>query len=346
MAHSHTDVERDIELPFEELEPCCQKEILSRRKEKEFQEKIRQFDRSNVRLDENKRVLRDVKNRKAWTCHCCQSSSDYDMLSSLKQKIKEEASLPFFDQSDCQEGSDSEDDLLEDDYISPAQQAILNMAAEKKSQMERLSSQGLALHLDESPEHFIALMKNPAPCCIVLHVYESNSISALVDMALERLASVYIGTFFRRILKSKLQYNHDNFFLDLMQYNGSCIVAVKDGRVIDVTNEISIQLSGHWPSDSVDNMDSQAVTTARNLIENRMLHLHVLSNEIKYAHSISDQCSDAEYEDSESYCDVAGCGRKFPHKHIASSSSGHSMSSSLLLSDSDGVLGSSYTNRI
>ena len=43
--NSHTGVERDIQLPYEELEPCCQKEILNNRREKEFQERIREQDR-------------------------------------------------------------------------------------------------------------------------------------------------------------------------------------------------------------------------------------------------------------------------------------------------------------
>jgi hypothetical protein len=46
----HSGVERDIQLPFEELEPCCQKEILSNKREKEFKEKIRAYDRSVIKL--------------------------------------------------------------------------------------------------------------------------------------------------------------------------------------------------------------------------------------------------------------------------------------------------------
>jgi len=42
----HAGVERDIQLPFEEMEPCCQKEILSQQREQEFKKKIRAYDRS------------------------------------------------------------------------------------------------------------------------------------------------------------------------------------------------------------------------------------------------------------------------------------------------------------
>lgn len=166
------------------------------------------------------------------SCDCCHTSSDYHLLSSLKQKLKDD--VDFRDEA---EENDSDDDFLDDDdYVSPAQRALMEQVAANALRLRDLGKQGLGAHLDESPEHLLQLISNPQVANIVLHVVDPSAPgSALVDVVLEELARSYPGTHFRRVSRVSLQRHPAEVFKCLWPAQ---VVAVKGGVVIDPSVDV------------------------------------------------------------------------------------------------------------
>lgn len=86
------------------------------------------------------------------------------------------------------------------------------------------------------------------------------------------------------------------------------------------------------------------MATAQSVLENHLSHLHVLSDtpdELLYQSNQTSSAQDvdleADYNEAEvSYCEVKGCGRMFPHKHISSEKDNNQTTSSLLLNETAG----------
>lgn len=70
----------------------------------------------------------------------------------------------------------------------------------------------------------------------------------------------------------------------------------------------------------MDEITAGTVSTAKSLIEQHLSHLHVLSEAVEHTHQDGGRGPQQSEEDDpeEVYCDVTGCGRTFPHKHISS----------------------------
>jgi hypothetical protein len=195
--------------------------------------------RSNIRLDEHKSVFRNPQASSYSSCDCCHSSNDYHLLSTLKQKLKDELNPP-----DATEDNDSDDDFLDDDdYVSPAQQALLEQVAANTLRLRDLSTLGLGTHLNESPEHFLQLYQNPQVANLVLHIVDaSDSGSALIDVILEDLAQQYSGTYFRRMSRASVESHPAELFRDLRL---SKIVSIKDSVVVDQSHDVLSQFFAH-----------------------------------------------------------------------------------------------------
>lgn len=142
------------------------------------------------------------------------------------------------------EDNDSDDDFLDgDDYVSPAQEALLQQVAHNSERLRHLATVGLGAHLDESPHHFLQLHQYSSIENIVLHIVDaSDPGSAVIDLALEELAQSYPGTYFRRISRASVLHHPAKLFRDI---NSSRIVSLKGGEVVNQSNDLLSRLFVH-----------------------------------------------------------------------------------------------------
>jgi len=294
-----------------------------------------------VRLDEVKSVFRSPGQGGAYSsCDCCHAPSDYHLLSSLKSKLKSDM---VESEVETSAANDSDDDFLDDDdYISPAQQALLEQVAANALRMRNLSAIGLGAHKSESPDHFLQLLKSTHITNMVLHIVNTNVAgSPLVDVIFEDLAQKYTGTYFRRIPRESILHHSANFFKDISSSGN--IVSIKNGLVVDQSSDILARFYDHHRISSIDDITAETIATAKGVLETYMMNLHVLSDttELVYRSDLSSGVNgvvaEEEEEVQEAYCGVKGCGRMFPHKHISSEqeSTGDHQTSSLLVNESN-----------
>lgn len=157
----------------------------------------------------------------------------------MKHKLKADTHSSNTDGDGEAEENDSDDDFLDDDdYMSPAQQKILEQVAENTLRLRDLATRGLGAHLNESPEHFLQLLQNPRVTNMVLHIVdESDCGSALVDVALEALAQQFSGTYFRRMARFDAQNHPSEFFRGI---SSSKLVSIKDNEVVDQSPDVMV----------------------------------------------------------------------------------------------------------
>ena len=184
-----------------------------------------------MRLDAQKSVFKIPEPVLNSSCHCCQTSKDYDLLAALKQKIKNETM-----KNDEVLENDSDDEFLdEDDYISPAQQALLEKVAAESHRLSELAAVGLGVHLTESPDHILQILKHPQVSNLVLHIMDTNDCtSALIDFVLEGIAQRYPGTFFRRVPRTLLSNHKFHFIKDLPSRR---LVCMRSGAIVDFSHD-------------------------------------------------------------------------------------------------------------
>lgn len=173
-------------------------------RERDFQERIRRFHSSNYKNFLQKSVFSKIQTLKR--CHCCQESSDYPLLSSIRQnknnknQQKGQEEEKEQEEPEEKEEEDEDDDDLDDDYISPIEIIRKEKYKTQLLKYENLQSLGFLLHLHESSSHLLTAIKDGISVPIVLHIcYPENLISASIDLNFEILSFKYCGTLFRRI---------------------------------------------------------------------------------------------------------------------------------------------------
>jgi hypothetical protein len=191
-----SSTERDICLGFEELEPCCQKEILMQRKEMEFRKRIKEFDRSCTRNSTRDEVF--AKMSTLAHCHCCLSSKDYPLLNSLR----DEQADPVQGTSDIAGNEEDDDDDLdfEDDYVSPADALRLEQVKTNVLRAENYQLLGYGIHVEDSVPHLISSLETVGTPMVIHLVDPRVKLCGFLDLALENIARKYMGCRFRRIM--------------------------------------------------------------------------------------------------------------------------------------------------
>jgi hypothetical protein len=194
-------------VPFEELDSCCQKEVLLQRREREFKERIQRTDRADVRKKLQKTVFQRIETLSR--CHCCHNSGDYPLLNSLRISLSVEYGngRGIVDEQEQEEreggddsGDDSEDDShWLDDYVSPSELIRKEQLKTELLRRENLQTLGFSVHLRESSHHLLQTLEHfPVP--LVVHIcFPDRTVSAALDLVLEQLASRYLGCLFRRV---------------------------------------------------------------------------------------------------------------------------------------------------
>ena len=192
---------------LDQLDPCCQKEIIQERQSNDIKKQLRKYDRSNTALDIKNNIFKfNADNLKLFSCQCCEIPSvDYKSLTKLKSmKYCEEITVIDKDK-DLDEDSNNEssdDDLDLDDFISEFE---INRKLEVQKNIEKMNCYkriGYGQHINESIEHLTVLVQSLP--FVIVHIYQDTYMDAQIDMFLEKLAQIHVGTIFRRIDSSTI----------------------------------------------------------------------------------------------------------------------------------------------
>jgi len=314
----------DDTLPFDELDPCCQKEILHKRKEKEIKSQLRHVDRSNQRYDAANSVFSKVSI--GWKCFCCQESKDYFALAQLKESLVEKGGHNEENKIDSRrsevdsdEEEDDDDDYLLNDLDIPltvSEMERIQGLQKRLADAETAKQYGLSIHSDDSLEHIQQFVQQSEHIPVVLHIYQPDKLgSAQIDYLLEnKLSGQYLGTRFRRIALTTLSMlpSIDNaqypwISEPLLSY-GQSIVCFMSGRVVNTFHTFE-----EWG----EHLDDLQRHLQRHLTQTHVLHedlpainlLHMLSND-------SQRGQEQQDEEEERFCEDLDCMKRYPHEHV------------------------------
>ena len=320
--------ERAFDLPFDELDPCCQKEIVNANHHERVGLQLRQHDRSQVRIDERMKAFNSLRQGFGCICgstNCIDASGDYPLLQLLRASKSEDAMFGQMESETTKEPetcSDSDDDSLLDglgtQFLTAEEQERLNEVSERLKVKEQAKKMGYAQHIMDNPIHLRALIDGKQ--LVVLHVCDINSIlCAGLDLALEKLASIYIGTMFRRILlspdtthflESELEKQSGALTSTMRLKEGlPSILCFKDGMICAIESF----LGQFGVEESICEAD----------LLRYLQNTHVLSADVaelsfeKVKGILEAEAAQEEEEPDESYCGHEGCARKYAHSHVS-----------------------------
>lgn len=307
------------ELPFDELDPCCQREILEQKHRNEVSSKLRNVDRSNVRYDAHASVFCGVNGANLWSCHCCSSRKDYDTLLKLRLRMnaEEEAENEMNKDSDAGSGAsddDSDDELLDFDIPLTGFEKERMMEMELRVQkLHTAKAFGLAQHLEDSLDHCMFYIDQKS-IPMVLHIFQPSSEQcAMIDWIIEtNLCEQFPGTRFRRLEYNSLLIRDERItsrrWDSKISVNGS-IICIRNGDIVTTTSNLD-QLG-------------EEETDIRNNLRRFLDQAHVLESDIPpvsllqlSSASLPSEEADDQRDDAR-YCDDPDCTKKYQHEHVA-----------------------------
>lgn len=180
----------------DQLDPCCMREMLDRKKANTLQSKLRRYDRSKIALDARSGVIKNLKAVNRHTCAECVNPKDYDLLVMVRNQAH------IISEVDEEEVVDSDNDSVFDDlddFVSDFELEMRSKIAQQQKEKEEFQhTYGFGAHRYDSVMHLQLSIQLGYP--VVLHICDPSSIScAYLDVALEKCASKYVGTKFRRL---------------------------------------------------------------------------------------------------------------------------------------------------
>lgn len=316
----------DDTLPFDELDPCCQKEILEERNRTAVSQRLRKYDKLNTRHDARNAVFGGLKKHKV--CPCCISQAvDYPLLARLRRDLKVDNKLLSEVNEDHHDSDDTDDDDDDElwaglglDALTPEEEERLLLMRERASILEAASLMGFAMHNEDSITHINDMIAEGR--CIVCHIVNVNSLAcAYVDHALEKLALRYLGTVFRRVnITEDTDEFKKNWNIRSEDGAEACLSVFNGGSLTACTYDFK-QFGEGNDSDSsefvfyleelekyLDNAGSLKISSGDTMIS------------LTGGQYLDEEGSDDEKP--ESYCDLIGCDRHFPHEHIGENGGG------------------------
>lgn len=298
------------EIAFEDLDTCCQKEVLSNRRHKEVTAKLRVGDRSQLRNDARDSVFTNLFTGSR--CGCCSTSKDYPMLALIRSKA---GKLDSVENEQADEHDESDSDLdLDDDYISPFELERRNEFERIQLVIKNAKDYGYAEHLDDSVDHILADVL--ADTSYVLHVYNpSELLCGELDYLLEKLSLKYLGTKFRRIAVS---FSQD--ILNKFQVVGvSSATLSHSGTLLSFHNKYLTASSTTFTEFS-DGHHIYEEDVVKFLHGGRALSTEVPQcfevNASSHGGLLNATITESAQEDEEVYCDDPDCTRKYKHEHV------------------------------
>lgn len=311
-------------LPYDELDPCCQREIDENTKYNEVTRYLREHDRSTARLDIKKRAVASLRSFK---CECCHNSKDYPILAKLRSLtvVKEATIITSDKENDSEEDSD-----IDSEFLTPYEIERMNQVKVQIERIEKAKLLGFATHIEDSIEHICRDLKSTSTP-IILHLYDpDSSLCGALDLTLETLAPRFIGSKFRRLAYAP--HLRENPSLQEYQKVFSNIDASNSQHALICFANKAISAYTYSYSEFCD-LNNDVVHSAD--LETFLDRAHVLASEVsaedmKYYRSVDELNEDDEEEsaaEKNRFCDDPDCTRFFPHEHIGSSSSGNGAAS-------------------
>jgi hypothetical protein len=226
--------EDNMALPFDELDPCCQKEIVNQNHHARVGAALRRTDRSEYRADARNKSFKtaaSLRKKLCLRCDFCEEASDYELLAQIRAKkaqvfgeeqelFEEEegndADKRIENEEDLQEakitinpsrnGGDQDTDTDDDDEFLLSCAEVMTPNAKLIMQARNFASQsvdfftdlGYGEHLEEGVMHLTQLLE--AKHHALVHMFDAKSLwSAHMDLCLENVARKHFGTMFRRV---------------------------------------------------------------------------------------------------------------------------------------------------
>ena len=325
-------IENDTDPYFDQLDPCCQREIEDRKKAATLKEQFRQVDRTYERFDAIQKTVDDLRSQAYKSCDHCYGDiqEDYEHLSILRNDnmycyFVDDNNNNYMnndrndDNDNDESDSDSEfDDLLLDYNIVETEYEI-NMkknAYEISKKREVLSKLGYETHHEESIEHLVDLIKTQISRWLIIHVYDPNLIScAKIDLYFEKLAIKYPATLFRRIRRNKIMNNtnSEEDIIDILGLNAcnntvpliGCFV---EGQLIQWKS-----LDDFFEDDYLEESNLTNYLNQSNVINTNVNMTLDWIRSIQNAAILPELINN---DDDDHFCDKPGCARNFPHEHV------------------------------
>ena len=345
--------------PFEFLDPCCQKEILNESHHKRVGSKLRESDRSQVRLDERDRVLGNVhvcqRHRHA-NCGCGDEARDYPLLSQFREARFTNAidiaieEFSHDSESDGEELDSDDEALLQglDESVGLTEDEQERMLASRQAADARARAlrMGYGVHIEATTDHILKTAGQYGET-VVCHIYQPTMARcALLDLALEQLASENLGTRFRRMqahqeVREPLEKLCRGVVANADSANGD--QRAEQGGDNANTRRVREALSSSKPLllcvrggavtvvetnlDQCGTADEMFLPDLRSYLDKA----HVLHNSTEDGMSVRDvgrlrqrmqqlqgDSSDSEADDrvEGEFCNLPGCSKRFHHSHV------------------------------
>jgi hypothetical protein len=338
---------------FDELDPCCQKEIDMNVKKERIRKELRKTDRSNKRFDMQTKVLNDLREFKNSGCSCCRNPDtvkDYPLLAKLRnsklmvqEDFEENKGSEVADSDQSDDEYDEYDELLNDNSLTAYDNERLEDLRTKQLQLKRVAVFGLGKHTEDSLEHIRFIVQNKY--CFVLHCYDSEAqIDAEMDLLFDELALTYSGTFFRRLpldgacTRFLLEFSSSH---DLSRTDeAGMLVLFRDGKLDKIMPVNSF--GGEPDSSSIRRGDLvNYLDKCKILVEPDAIFA-------KSCSILVNEYDDEEEEevDRRRYCSESQCDKDYPHEHIVSGKGATFAGSSSKSFGADEVLGDKALYRL
>lgn len=339
MSHNHGEISTAGFLEFDELDPCCQRELIQKRREVEIKARLRTTDPSLSKEAITENVFRRVQTNYLYTtCRECAMPSDYPLLTSLKLSLNAPSSklssrtdivrtsdLSTKKNSDESESSDGSD--FDDDFVSPYEQELRQKFLEKMADDNFKSSIGLRIHIKDTADHISQLIKKREN--VVVHIYDqSDPRCAELDLSLEQAALRYSYTRFRRLPLSTIDSEIFAKSFNLPPHIVMMVCFVGGSVSSHTTDLAQLVPDGEIGSEFLHRFLGNSKVLEDSNVTDLFLYGQMLVNTGDSVNLLRQQNSGEEEVDidEESFCEVKGCGKRYAHSHIGSGTAGgHSL---------------------
>lgn len=302
------------------LDPCCARELDDRRKALSMRQKLEAVDRSTEKI----KLLASIYSDVCCLCHDPKCGSDeYPLLAELRGRISQPANQECAVADWCEQihinssknASENEAELDQSDDSDAELDALLGDGFTSSFEIERLEEMNRFLSLQQQAQAHgfgkhrlfpheditIAFLKKcPRVVCHV--VDESSRLCARIDLHLEQIAPLFLGTAFLRVRR----FANDSL-LAFLRVRGSSLVVVSAG----VPTACCQNLTQFGDDENLarDSLDSWLRNTGI-LVSQPQPHEWA---EISFRDGEAEECDGIEYFD----CGRSGCRRTYQHDHIS-----------------------------
>ena len=220
--------------PFDQLHPCCQKEIENKRQQAKVTKELRTIDRSFQREDMRKKTLANPwASLETMRCNCCVDTTDYPLLQQVRLELRGDSAVDNLNGGYLEEecvgegrrtgiltdkdisgsGSDSDSDFGDIDFdddgglMDEIRKRMMDEVEKNRYQRQQAEAAGFSRLTEDSADHLVDLIvKYQQP--LVVHMYDPLSrADAHIQLLLEQLAEKYIGDSNFKLNMSMLKKN-------------------------------------------------------------------------------------------------------------------------------------------